>query len=96
MSETKRFTPGMTVFVVLRDDSEEPIEAAKYVYLACVEGVVLAAAAINGHLDLNRVLGYLLSCTRDDEALEMVAVPVEDCYTSKKAAKEAIANELDC
>ena len=96
MSDIKRFSPGEFVFIILRDESEEPFEVVRYVGLACVDGVVLAVPSINGHSELNYILGYLMSCTRDDEELNMVAVPVDDCYTTKKAAEEAMANECDC
>lgn len=96
MIDTNRFSPGESVFVVLRDESKEPVVVERCVSLACVGGVVLAAPSINGRSELDFILGYLMSCTRYDEELNMVAVPVEDCYTTKSAAKEAMQNERDC
>ena len=96
MIDIKRFSPGESVFVVLRDESEEPVVVERCISLACVSGVVLAAPSINGRSELDFILGYLMSCTRDDTELNMVAVPVEDCYTTKSAAKEAMRNECNC
>ena len=86
------FNPGDPVFVVLRNAAEEPLAAVGYIFIACVDGVVIATRGINGHKDLDYALGYLLSCTQDDEDLPAVAVPVEDCYPTLKAAEEVVEN----
>lgn len=89
----ERFHPGRSMFAVLRDDSDEPVTVAGYIYLARVSDVVFASPGINGCQDLGSILCYLMSCTQDDEELPLVAVPVEDCYATREAAKEAMQNE---
>ena len=91
----KEISPGTHVFAVLRDDSEEPVEVTGYFALAQVLDVVIAAPGINGHRDLEYILAYLMALTKDDDELPLVAVPVEDCYPTLEAAKEAMQNELD-
>lgn len=90
---SNRFEPGDSVYVVLRDNCAEPVEVTGYIFLACVLGTVLAAPGINGSRDLDSVLCYLRNCTEDDDELPIVAVPVEDCYTNREAAEEAMRDE---
>ena len=90
-----KFNPGDLVFAVLRDGSAEPVEVTGYIYLAQTGDVVFAAPLINGHRELEYILAYLTALTEDDDELPLVAVPVEDCYHTLEAAKEAMQNELD-
>lgn len=90
-----KFNPGDPVFCVLRDNCAEPVEVTGYIHLAQVSDVVLAAPGINGQRDLDSVLCYLMNCTEDEDELPLVAVPVDDCYHTLEAAKEAMQNELD-
>lgn len=91
----KEISPGTTVFAVLRDGSEEPVTVVGYIALARVLEVVIAAPIVNGHRDPEYILAYLMALTKDDDELPLVAVPVEDCYPTLEAAKEAMQNELD-
>ena len=92
---SEKFNPGDHVFIVLRNRLEDPVEVTGYIFITCVNGVAFAAPVVNGHRDVEFLLCYLQNLTQDDEELPLVAVPVEDCYPTREAAKEAMKYELE-
>lgn len=91
----EKFNPGDHVFIVLRDESEEPDAVVGYNFLTCVNGVVLAAPGVNGHKDLDYIMAYLVAVSYDDDELPLVAAHIDDCYPTRKAAEEAMNYELE-
>lgn len=92
MANDAKFTPGMPVWVIARDEDGNACESSGYVFLAKVGNAVILTPRIYG-LGLEEMLDYYIGETRDESELSLAVFPVSDCYIDKEAAKEALLAE---
>ena len=93
MANDAKFTPGMPVWVVARDEDGNACESSGYVFLAKVGHAVILTPRIYGLEDLEELLDYHIEETRNESELPLAVFPVSDCYINKEAAKEALLAE---
>lgn len=91
MANDTKFTPGMPVWVIERDEDGNACEISGYIFLAHVECVVIVTSHINDY-DFDGILAYHVQCTAEDYGTSLCVFPDEDCYASK-ADCEADFNE---
>ena len=82
MGNNAKFTPGMNVWVIERDEDGNACEIGGYVFLAHVEGVSILSPYVNDY-DFDGILAYHVQCTAEDYDTHLCVFPDEDCYVSK-------------
>lgn len=95
MRTPDEYKPGMTVWCVERNNSDEPAEVNDYVFLAKVQAAVIASPYYDGTNDLDDVLSYHYQETRDENETALRVFPACDCYPAESLAREALAKERE-
>lgn len=86
MANDTKFTPGMPVWLIERDDGGNAVEIGGYVFLAHVEGVVIVSSYVNDY-DFYGILAYHVQCTAEEYDTHLCVFPDEDCYANKDDCK---------
>lgn len=88
-----KFVQGQKVWVVERDEIEEPDAVSGVVFISEVGGVALVHSSLGGCRELDAILHYCLEETRENFSCNIQAYPIEDCYESFDDAEEAMNGE---
>ena len=94
MANDSKFTPGMPVWMIERDEDGNATEISGYVFLAHVEEIVILSPYIEDY-DLGGILAYHIQCTAEDYDTHLCVFPDEDCFISKDACMAAFSAELE-
>ena len=94
MANDAKFTPGMTVWVIERDEDGNAYEIDGYVFLAHVQGVVILSSYVNDY-DFDGILAYHVKCTAEDYATNLCVFPDEDCYANMDDCEADFKREQD-
>ena len=94
MANNAKFTPGMPVWVIERDEDGNACEIGGYVFLSHVEGVVILSSYVDG-CDFDGILEYHIQCTAEDYDTHLCVFPYKDCYVSKDDCKAAFKLEQE-
>lgn len=94
MGNDAKFTPGMPVWVIQRDEDSIAVEVGGYVFLAHVEGVVIVSPYINDY-DFYGTLAYHVQCTAEDYETCLCVFPDEDCYATRDDCEADFKQEQD-
>ena len=94
MANDSRFTPGMPVWVIERDEAGNADGISGYVFIAHVEGVVILSSYIEDY-DLDGILAYHVQCTAEEYDTDLCVFPDEDCFINKDACKASFNAELE-
>lgn len=94
MANDAKFTPGMPVWVIERDEYGNAAEISGYIFLAHVEGVVILSPYIENY-DLDGILAYHVQCTAEEYDTHLSVFPDEDCYASKDDCEAAFETEQE-
>ena len=94
MNDNAKFTPGMPVWVIERDEDGNACEISGYVFIAHVEGVVILSPYVDEY-DFDGTLAYHIQCTAEDYDTHLCVFPDEDCYVSKDDCKAAFKLEQE-
>lgn len=94
MVNDAKFTPGMPVWVIERDEDGNADAISGYIFLAQVEGVVILSAHIEDY-DLGGILEYHIQCTVEDYDTNLSVFPDEDCYVRKEDCEADFKMEQD-
>lgn len=89
------YKPGMVVWCVERNSSDEPASMADYMFLAKVQAAVIVSPYENGMNDLDDVLSYHYQETRDETETALCVFPACDCYPAEILAREALNKERE-
>ena len=88
-----KFTPGLPVWVLERDEYITACDIAGYIFLAEVAGAVILTPYINEMDQLEELLVYHIEETRTNYDTDLVVYPLTDCYSTWKEAEAALAHE---
>lgn len=94
MANDAKFTPGMPVWVIERDEYGIACGFSGYVFLAHIREAVILSSYIEDY-DLDGILGYHMERTAEDYETNLCVFPDEDCYASKDDCKAAFEMEQD-
>ena len=94
MANDTKFTPGMPVWVIARDEYGNADEISGYIFLAHVEGVVILSPHIEDY-DLGGILACHVQCTEEDYYTHLCVFPDEDCYVRKKDCEADFKREQE-
>lgn len=89
----KQFAPGTSVWVIERDEDDEPCDVSGYVFLAGVGDYVILSPYIYGVEDIEYLMeGYRRdTCGGFDASLQVFFE--EDCFATQAEAREAFVAE---
>lgn len=94
MANDTKFTPGMPVWVIQRDEDGIACEISCCVFLAHVEGVVILSPYVNDY-DFDGILAYHVQCTAENYDTDLFVFPDEDCYVSKEDCEADFKREQE-
>lgn len=81
---------GSEAWVIDRDIFGDPCEIAGVVFVTAVNGVALVAPYLGDSGDLDCILQDCVDETAKNMECNLLAYPLEDCFWSKEAAKQAV------
>ncbi len=87
--------PGETVWAVELDADLVPEDVTGFLFLAQVQGYVIAAAEPYGYDDLADELEYFAEETREGMSEELMVFPAQDCYATREEAEAAAEKEVE-
>lgn len=87
--------PGETVWAVERDEDLVPAEVTGFLFLAEIQGYVIAAAEPYGYDDLADELCYYAEETRECTSEELMVFPARDCFATQEEAEAAMEREVE-
>lgn len=90
------FKPGDEVWVVEREPDEgNPVEVSGYMFLAQSNDYAICCASVV-HIgdDVDETLEYHVQETRENIGTELFVFPIDDCYSCKNNADDAMSEEL--
>lgn len=94
MENDTKFSPGMPVWVIERDEDGNAAETSGYIFLAHVEGFVILSPYVEDY-DFDGILAYHVQCTAEDYATPLSVFPDEDCYVSKEGCEADFKKEQE-
>lgn len=94
MANDTKFTPGMPVWVIERDEDGNAVEIGGYVFLAHVEGNVIVSSYVNDY-NFYDILAYHVQCTVEEYDTHLCVFPDEDCYANRDDCKEDLKKEQE-
>lgn len=89
------FKPGMTVWCVERNNSDEATNYAGFVFLAKVQSTVIVSPFVDGMTELDDLMACHCKETRDEYETALCVFQVCDCYPAESLAREAFAKERE-
>lgn len=89
----KPLIPGDTVWVIERDECEEPIEISGYMFFAFVGRAAIVSSFINDSETLDETVEYHIEETLNNYDTDLSVFPKNDCYLTRDAAKAALKKE---
>lgn len=92
--DASTFKPGMSVWVIERDEDGNAAEVSGYVFLAQCEEVVILSSYVNDY-DFEGILAYHVQNTAEDYDTHLCVFPAEDCYLSRKECEAAFEAEQE-
>ena len=94
MANDTKFTPGMPVWVIDRDEDGNACGFSGYVFLAHVGGAVILSSYINDY-NFDGIIAYHIERTAEDYETDLCVFPDEDCYARKDECKAAFEMEQE-
>ena len=94
MANDAKFTPGMPVWFIERDEDGIACEISCGVFIAHVEGVVILSPYVNDY-DLDGILAYHVQCTAENYDTDLFVFQDEDCYVSKEDCEADFKREQE-
>ena len=89
----QEYNPGDPVWVVERDEIDEPDCVSGYVFVAYADGVVIVHPYIGDCGEIDAILYDCITETRENGECDLEVFPIEDCYCSKEDAKNALKGD---
>lgn len=89
----QEYKPGDPVWVVERDEIDEPDCVSGYVFVAYADGVVIVHPYIGDCGEIDAILYDCITETRENGECDLEVFPIEDCYCSKEDAKNALKGD---
>lgn len=90
MNEETKYRPGDPVWVLERDECDEPIEVSGYMFIAEAHDYVILSAYINDLDNVDETLEYHAEETRNNYDTDLAVFPKADCFATQEAAHEAL------
>lgn len=94
MANDSKFTPGMNVWVIERDEDGNACDINCCVFLAHVQGVVILSPYVNDY-DFDGILAYHVQCTEENYDTNLFVLPDEDCFVNKEDCAAALKLEQE-
>ena len=89
----QEYKSGDPIWVVERDEIDEPDRVSGYVFVAHANGVVIVHPYIGECGEIDAILYDCITETRDNMECDLEAFPFEDCYHSLEAAEAALKGD---
>lgn len=86
----QEYKPGDPVWVVERDEIDEPDCVSGYVFVAHANGVAIVHPYIGECGEIDEILYDCITETRENGECDLEAFPFEDCYHSLEEAERAL------
>lgn len=86
---------GDTVWIIERDECEEPIEISGYMFFAFVGRAVIVSAFINDSKTLDETVEYHIEETSRNYDTDLSVFPQNDCYLTREEAEAALKKSED-
>ena len=93
MSIDAKFTPGQTIYVIVRDEYTCPTEVSGYMFLAQNAYVAIVTPFIDDMEELEETLEYLVNETVQNYDCNLSVFPLEDCYVTLEEAEAECKSE---
>lgn len=86
----KRFERGKDVWVVVRDEWGDAVDAEVYMFFAEVNGYVIACVYLYDAETWEETVEYMLEQQREWDDPQFYVFPLEDCYMTRAEAEMAV------
>lgn len=84
------FEPGQEVFVVERDENDDPCDFSGYMFIASAGGHVIVSPFINDIDRLDLTMVYLAEDSAEGLSSSLRVFPWDDCYSTREDAQRAV------
>lgn len=82
--------PGDTIWIIERDECEEPIEISGYMFFAFVGRAAIVSSFINDSETLEETVEYHIEETLNNFDTDLSVFPKNDCYLTREEAEAAL------
>lgn len=82
--------PGDTIWIIERDEYEEPIEISWYMFFAFVGRAAIVSSFINDSETLDETVEYHIDETMNNFDTDLSVFPKNDCYLTREEAEAAL------
>lgn len=87
-NDLSQLKAGDSVYVLERDEDDQPVGYSSYMFLAKANDFIIATPWIDEFTDADETLAYLAEESADNYGTDLVVLPVSDCF---KTGEDVIA-----